>query len=132
MTTKTMTRGKRAATSAVLLVGGGAIATATWVSGEHGLAVGLVVFYVVAAVIAWLWSGGKGDIAAIMRVGGDERQRSLDRDATIIAGYAMVFAAIAGAVVQIARGEGPGAYGVMCVVGGVTYVVALGVLQRRR
>jgi len=44
----------------------------------------------------------------------------------------MVFAAIAGAVVQIARGEGPGAYGVMCVVGGVSYVVALVVLQRRR
>ncbi len=66
-----------------------------------------------------------------MRVSGDERQRSLDRDATTIAGYAMVFAAIIGAVVQIARGEGPGAYGVMCVVGGVTYVVSLLVLQRR-
>ncbi len=115
----------------MLLVGGGAIATATWISGEHGLAIGLVVFYVIAAVIAWLWAGGKGDVAAIMRVGGDERQRGLDRDATTIAGYAMVIAAITGAVVQIARGEGPGAYGVMCLVGGVTYVVALLVLQRR-
>jgi hypothetical protein len=128
---KTVTRGRRAATSAVLLVGGGAIATATWISGEHGFAVGLAVFYVVAAVIAWLWSGGKGDVAAIMRAGGDERQRGLDRDATTIAGYAMVIAAIAGTVVQVARGESPGGYGVMCVVGGVTYVVALLVLQRR-
>jgi hypothetical protein len=129
---KTMPRGMRAATSAVLLVGGGAIAAATWISGDHGFAVAVIVFYVVAAGIAWLWSGGKGDVAAIMRVGGDERQRSLDRDATTIAGYAMVFAAIAGAVVEIARGHGPGAYGVMCVVGGVTYVVSLFVLQRRR
>ena len=129
--TRTPMQMRRAATSAVLLVGGGAVAAAVWISGDHGLAVGVAVFYVVAAVIAWLWSGGKGDIAAIMRVSGDERQRSLDRDATTIAGYAMVFAAIIGAVVQIARGEGPGAYGVMCVVGGMTYVVSLLVLQRR-
>ncbi len=104
---KALSRGRRGATAAVLLVGGGAIAAATWISGDHGFAIGVMVFYVVAAVIAWLWSGGQGDIAAIMRVGGDERQRSLDRDATTIAGYAMVFAAITGAVVQIARGRRP-------------------------
>src|SRR4029077_4032754 len=67
--TKTMPRGMRAATSAGLPVGGGAIAAATWISGDHGFAVAVVVFYLVAAGVAWLWSGGKGDVAAIMRVG---------------------------------------------------------------
>ena len=129
---KTMPRGMRAATSAVLLVGGGAIAAATWISGDHGFAVAVIVFYVVAAGIAWLWSGGKGDVAAIMRVGGDERQRSLDRDATTIAGIRHGVRRDRGRGRRDRPGRRPGAYGVMCVVGGVTYVVALFVLQRRR
>jgi hypothetical protein len=124
--------GYRSASAAVLVVGGGAIAAATWVGGDHGLAIGLVVFYVVAASAAFLWAGGKGDVAAIMRVGGDERQRGLDRDATAITGMVMSLAAIVGAIIQTARTSDPGPYGVMCVVGGVSYVVGLIVLRRRR
>lgn len=131
MTTATR-KGHRAAAAAVLVVGGGAVAAASWASGDHGLAVGLVAFYVVAATVAFLWSGGSGDVAAILRAGGDERQRGLDRDATAITGLAMSMAAIAGTVIQTARGGDPGAYGVMCVVGGVTYTVSLVVLRRRR
>ena len=67
-----------------------------------------------------------------MRVGGDERQRGLDRDATAITGVVMSLAAIIGAVVETARNLDPGAYGVMCVVGGVTYCVSLVALRRRR
>ena len=131
---KTMAaRGMRAATSAVLLVGGGAIDAAATGSADD-LASQRRDRVLVRRVrgSAWTLVRRQGDVAAIMRVGGDERQRSLARDATTIAGYTMVFATIAGAVVEIARGQGPGAYGVMCVVGGVTYVVALFVLQRRR
>jgi hypothetical protein len=116
----------------VLAVGGGGLAAATWVGGEHGFAIALVGFYVVAAGIAYLWSGGAGDVAAIMRVGGDERQRSLDRDATAIAGLVMVLAAIVGTIVQTARGDGPGGYGVLCAVGGIAYAVSLVALRRRR
>jgi hypothetical protein len=116
----------------VLVVGGGAIAVATWVAGDHGLAIGLVVFYVVAAAIAYVWSGGKGDVAAIMRAGGDERQRGMDRDATAFMGLAMALVAIVGVIVQIARNANPTAYLVMCVVGGVSYSVSIAVVRRRR
>jgi hypothetical protein len=131
MTTATRTR-HRGVTAAVLLVGGGAVAAATWASGDHGLAVGLVVFYVLAAGVAYLWSGGKGDVAAIMRVGGDERQKGIDRDATAITGMAMSLAALVGAIVETARDGDPGAFGVMCLVGGLSYVVALIALRYRR
>ena len=124
--------GHRMATAAVLVIGGGAVAVATWAGGDHGLAVGLVAFYVVAAGIAYIWSGGKGDVAAIMRVGGDERQRGIDRDATALTGIVMALAAIAGAVVQTARSGDPGGYGVMCVVGGITYTVGVIVFRHRR
>ena len=131
MTTATRT-GHRGVTAAVLLVGGGAVAAATWASGDHGLAVGLVVFYVLAAGVAYLWSGGKGDVAAIMRVGGDERQKGIDRDATAITGMAMSLAALVFAIVETARDGDPGAFGVMCLVGGLSYVVALIALRYRR
>ncbi len=124
--------GRRAATAAVLVVGGGAVAAACWIGGDHGLAIGLVVFYAIAAGIAFLWAGGDGDVAAIMRVGGDERQRGIDRDATAIAGIAVSIAAVIGAIVQTARNLNPGPYGIMCAVGGIAYSVSLFVLRRRR
>ena len=122
----------RSASSAILLVGGGAIAIALWVSASHRLAIVVGVLYLLLAVGAYLWSGGRGDVAAILRVQGDERQRGLDRDATAITGAAMSVVAIVGAIVEIAHNANPGAYGVMCVVGGVAYSVSLFVLRRRR
>ncbi len=107
---------RRGATVGVLVVSGGGVAIATWVSGEHGLAIGLVAIYAVAAVIAYIWSGGKGDVAAILRVGGDERQRGLDRDATAITGLVVVVTAVIGAIIQTARSADPGARGVICAV----------------
>jgi hypothetical protein len=126
------TTGHRGATAAVLLVGGGGLAAATWIGGDHGLALGLVAFYALVSAVAFLWSGRDGDVAAILRVGGDERQRRLDLDATAYAGLAMGAAAIVGAIVSAARHHGDiGAYGVICVVGGVAYVLCLAVLKRR-
>ena len=130
MTTATRT-GHRGVTAAVLLVGGGAVAAATWASGDHGLAVGLVAFYVLAAGVAYLWSGGKGDVAAIMRVGGDERQKSIDRDATAITGMRCRWR-LSGAIVETARDGDPGAFGVMCLVGGCQLRGRLIALRHRR
>lgn len=65
MTNATLT-GHRGATVAVLVVGGGGLATATWVGGDHGLAIGLTAFYAVAAVAAYIWSGRDGDVGAIV------------------------------------------------------------------
>jgi hypothetical protein len=123
---------RRGATAAVLVVGGGGVAIATWVSGQHGFAIALVAIYAVAAVVAYIWAGGKGDVAAILRIGGDERQRGIDRDATAIMGIVVVVAAVVGAIVQTARNADPGAYGVICAVGGVSYAVSLLALRRRR
>jgi len=126
------TAGHRGATAAILVVGGGGLAAATWIGGEHGLALGLVGFYALAGLAAYLWSGRDSDVGAILRAGGDERQRRLDRAATAHAGLAMGAAAILGGIVSAARHHGDiGQYGVICVVGGVAYVVSLATLRRR-
>ena len=126
------TVGHRTAAALILAVGGGALAVATWMSGSPVIAIGLVVFYAVAAGIAYLWAGRDSDVGAIMRAGGDERQRGLDRDATALSGLAMALTAIIGAIVSTARNDGdPGGYGIVCVVGGVTYAVSLLWLKRR-
>ncbi len=124
--------GRRWASAAVLGVGGAVVALAAWIGGDHGLALGLLIFYVLAAVAVYVWSGRDGDVAAIMRAGGDERQRRLDRDAIAVAGVAMAAVAVVGVLVAAATNEGDaGGYGVVCVVGAATYVVSLFVLRRR-
>jgi hypothetical protein len=131
--TKTLITGRRGATAAVLAVGGGALAVATWLGGEPGLAVGLVVFYAVCAGLAYLYAGRDTDVGAILRSGGDERQRSLDRDATMFAGLAMIALAIIGSVVSAAVTEGDiGVYGLFAAVGAIAYIVSLIVLRWRR
>ena len=74
------------ASTAVLAVLGGAITVASWIGGEPSLAIMLGIFYVVCCIGAYLWSRGHGDVAAIMRLSGDERQRLIDVRATAIAG----------------------------------------------
>ena len=126
------TQGHRGATTAVLVVGGGALALATWVGGAHALALGLVAVYAVAATVAYVWAGRDSDVGAIMRVGGDERQRRIDRDATALSGLAMGATALLGAIITTARNHGDtGAYGLICLVGGLTYAVSLVTLKLR-
>ena len=130
--THTRASGHRGATAAILAVGGGALAVATWIGGEHILSGMLVGFYAVAAGLAYAWAGRDSDVGAIMRVGGDERQKRLDRDATALAGLAMGLTAIVGAIVSAARNHGDiGGFGLVCFVGGVSYAVSLVVLKRR-
>lgn len=130
--TSTRLTGHRTASTAILLVAGGGLAAATWIGGDHVLAVGLTAFYAVAAVAAYLWSGRDSDVGAIMRVGGDERQQRLGHDATALAGLAMGTVAFIGAIVSAAGNRGDiGGYGLICFVGGVTYATSLLVLKRR-
>ena len=124
--------GRRGATSTVLVVAGGALAVATWIGGQHGLALGLLVFYAVCAAGAYAWAGRDSDAAAALRSGGDERQRRLDRDATAIAGLVMVTVAIVGGIVSAATDNGNiGIFGVFAAVGGASYAIAFVVLSRR-
>jgi uncharacterized iron-regulated membrane protein len=124
--------GRRGATSIGLVVVGGALAAATRIGGQHGLAVGLVVFYAVCALGAYVWAGRDSDAAAALRADGDERQRRLDRDATAIAGLTMVTVALVGGIVSAARDNGNiGVFGLMAAVGGASYAIAFVVLSRR-
>jgi hypothetical protein len=129
--TVTAIRGRRAITAAVLLVGGGAISVGVWASGDHGFAVALGIFYVLMAGLAYLWSAGKGDVAAILRVGGDERQRMMDQRATAVAGVAVLLACFVGAVVDLARGGDGNPFAWLLALAGGTYVVALAWIKRR-
>ncbi|MFI5036294.1 MAG: hypothetical protein ACHQFZ_08850 [Acidimicrobiales bacterium] len=125
-------RARRVLGTLGLAVAGAAVSLAIWVSGSHDLALGALAFYCVASGVTYLWSGGRGDVAAILRAGGDERQRGLDRDATAIAGLVVVLVAVVGAIVAVARTGNPGDFGVICLVSGVTYATSLAVLRHRR
>jgi hypothetical protein len=132
MMSRATVRGHRAAAAVVLVAGGAAVAAATWVGGDHGWAIAALIIYAVLATIAFVWAGRSGDVAAILRVGGDERQRGLDRDATAITGLVVTFVAVVGAIIEIGRSGNPGVYGLFCVVSGVAYAVSLFELRRRR
>lgn len=122
---------QRLTTVAVLGVGGGALTVGSWVGGQHGLAVALGFFYLLCMVAAFVWAGRDGDVAAIMRVSGDERQRTLDLRATAASGLAMGLFCIGGCVVDLARGGTGNPWALVCAVGGASYVIALGVLKWR-
>jgi hypothetical protein len=132
MTRQRAENGRRGASAAVLLVGGGAVAVAAWVGGHPGVAAIVLGVYVGLGLIAFVWSGGPGDVAAIMRGGPDERQHAIDLRATAISGTVTGCLALGAAIVNIARtGGDPGAYGVVCMAFGISYGVALAVLRRR-
>ena len=132
MMSHTSLGGHRRLAAAITLLAGGAVAAATWVSGDHGWAIGIAAAYLVLAAITYLWSGRSGDIAAVLRAGGDERQRGLDRDALALSAQATTVVAVVGAIVQIARTGDPGVYGLLCAVSGLTYAGGLLALRLRR
>jgi hypothetical protein len=130
MSTKAMTA-RRWATTATLAAGGAAVTLAAWVGGEPYLAVALAVIYVVCCGVAFLWSRGSGDVAALIRLTGDERQRLIDLRATAVAGLATLAFCLGGAIVDLARGGTGNPWALICAIGGLAYVVALAVLRRR-
>jgi hypothetical protein len=79
---------RRGTTSVALLVGGAAVAVATWVGGSPAWVPGVAAAYLVLAGLTYLWAGRAGDAAATLRAEPDERQRGLDRDATALTGVA--------------------------------------------
>jgi hypothetical protein len=124
--------GHRRLAAAITLLAGGGVAAATWVSGDQGWAIGIAAAFVVLAAVTFVWSGRPGDIAAVLRAGGDERQRGLDLDALAMSAQATTVVAVVGAIVQIARTGDPGMYGLFCAVTGVTYAGGLLALRVRR
>ena len=122
----------RARVAAVLVAAGIALTAAMWSHGQVGLAVATGIFYAVAATASFVWAGGSGDVAAIMRAGGDERQRAIDVEATAVTGLVLIVAIVVGGVVELFRTGSMGQYGLMGALAGTTYAVSLAVLRRRR
>ena len=132
MMSHTTLGGHRRLAAAITLLAGGGVAAATWVSGDHGWAIGIAAAFLVLAAVTFVWSGRSGDIAAVLRAGGDERQRGLDRDALALSAQATTVVAVVGAIVQIARTGDPGVYGLFCAVSGLAYAAGLLALRLRR
>jgi hypothetical protein len=122
---------RRWATTATLAVLGAAVTLATWAGGEPYLAAMLAGFYVLCCGLAYLWSRGSGDVAALLRFSGDERQRQMDLRATAIAGLVTLAFCLGGTVVDLARGGTGNPWALICAVGGLSYVVALAIVRRR-
>ena len=125
MMSHTTIGGHRRLATAITLLAGGGVAAATWVSGDRGWAIGIAATFLVLAAVTYVWSGRSGDIAAVLRAGGDERQRGLDQDALALSAQATTVLAVVGAIVQIARTGDPGVFGLFCAVSGVTYAGGL-------
>jgi len=79
-----------------------------------------------------VWAGGSGDVAAVLRAGGDECQRAIDVEATALAGLVLICGIVVGAIVEAVRTGGLGQWGLMGAVAGTAYVVSLAILRQRR
>jgi hypothetical protein len=129
MSTKTTAR--HLATTGMLAGLGAAVTLASWAGGQPYLAVMLAAFYVLCCGLAYVRSRGGGDVAALLRLSGDERQRLLDLRATAITGLVTLAFCLGGAVIDLARGGTGNPWALICAVGGLTYVVALAIVRHR-
>jgi hypothetical protein len=118
-------------TGGFLFLPGTATAVAAWIGGAPWLALCLLSFYLVGSLIMYLWSGRGGDVAAIMRVQGDERQKMIDSQATVVAAGAVLTFCLAGMMVDLAGGGTGNPWALICAVGGASYAVALAVIRLR-
>ena len=103
---------------------------AQWVGGDP--VSGLESLGIMTAFGALILFGGRSEtIRGLRGDGRDERFRKIDIHATALSGLAMGIAVIVGALVELARGHGPGVYGWLALIGGATYLVAIVVFRIR-
>jgi len=103
---------------------------AQWVGGDP--VSGLESLAIMTAVGALILLGGRSEtIRGLRGDGRDERFQKIDIHATALSGLAMGLAVIVGSLVELASGHGPGVYGWIALVGGVTYLVAIVVFRIR-
>jgi hypothetical protein len=94
--------------------------------------VGMGVFgFVVITALAAYMAFGRGEFSAISR-GDDERQKTIDLEAMQFSYMVLVVVALTGGFFELARGDGLGPFGVICSVGGFSYMLAIAYLKRRR
>ena len=103
---------------------------AQWIGGNPGS--GLESLAIMTAFGALILLGGRSEtIRGLRGDGRDERFRNIDIHATALSGIAMGLAVIVGSLVEFARGHGPGVYGWIAAIGGVTYLAAIVVFRIR-
>ena len=94
--------------------------------GHFGLGLMLVV------AVAFVLVSRHSEYVDGIRSGRDERIAGHDRDASLAAGMVVLLASLVMFMVEIARGEDGSPYYQLAALGGVTYVVTLGVLRATR
>jgi hypothetical protein len=103
---------------------------AQWVGGDP--VSGLESLGIMTAFGALILLGGRSEtIRGLRGDGRDERFRKIDIHATALSGLAMGLAVVIGSLVEFARGHGPGVYGWIAAIGGLTYVLAIVVFRIR-
>jgi hypothetical protein len=103
---------------------------AQWIGGDP--VSGLESLGIMTAFGALILFGGRSEtIRGLRGDGRDERFRKIDIHATALSGLAMGIAVIVGALVELARGHGPGVYGWLALIGGITYLVAIVIFRIR-
>jgi hypothetical protein len=99
--------------------------------GEPVLAVvasGLMIGY--GAIL--LLARGRSDVAAVLsEYRTDERRQQINMRAALLSVNVAAVAAVTGGIVELAAGHDPGAWGIMCVVIGVSYVAGVIFYSRR-
>ena len=86
----------------------------------------------VAFAFALVAFSGRSSVVEVMRnPRADERSAMLDLRATAFAGIAIITAVLAMVFYELARGGDPSPYAQLGALGGIAYLVALFVLQRR-
>jgi hypothetical protein len=112
------------------LVLGGACLAAFWLGGDRHQ--GLISFAIMAGLALVFLAGGRSEtIRGLRGDGRDEYWQRLDTDATTLAGLALILAVIGMSMWEWAHGRDGTPYVQLCVVAGVTYIVALVALRVR-
>jgi hypothetical protein len=116
---------------AVALLIGVVYLVAGWLGADLSFGVvGLLIM--TGTAIALLVLGHYSETVAGLLDRRDERINSLDMQASMVAGMAVIAAVIAGFVIEIARGQDGSPYSMLGAIGGGSYVIALVVLRLRK
>jgi hypothetical protein len=111
-------------TPAVSLALGAAMGAASWAGGQRGFAV-FAFALMTAAAIGMIIAARRSETVAGLLDRRDERITAIDRDGTLITGYTLILAVIAGTFWQLAIGGDPQPFAWLGALAGVSYLAAL-------
>ena len=96
------------------------------------VAEGAYAFAVMAAVAALFFFGRRSEtLQGLGGPGRDERWAMIDIQATALTGFVLILVLIGAWLYEIADGRDGSPYGLLCAVGGLSYVLSVALLRRR-